>query len=94
MPDLGESEACQAVDAAVFAAADLKAMTGKKRGELLRTWYNLVHGAQKSLAAIITAENGKTMSEALGEVTYAADFIDWFAGAAPRIDGSVRLIRK
>lgn len=94
VPDLGETEARQAVDAAVPAAVELKKTTGKRRGQLLREWYNLVRGAQNDLASIITAENGKTIAEALGEVTYAADFIDWFAGAAPRTDGSVGPILK
>lgn len=66
-------------------------MTGKKRGELLRTWYGLVKAAQEDLANIITLENGKTIGEARGEVSYAADFIDWFAGEAPRIDSCVSL---
>ena len=65
-------------------------MTGKNRGELLRRWYTLVDEAQDDLAAIVTAENGKTLAEARGEVRHAADFLEWFAGAAPRIDGTVR----
>ena len=89
MPDLGEPDASLAVDAATRAAVELKAMTGKKRGELLKAWYSLVQAAREDLASVITAENGKTIAEARGEVTYASDFIDWFAGEAPRIDGAV-----
>jgi len=64
-------------------------MTGKARGELLLRWYSLVVEATEDLAAIITAENGKTLVEAQGEVAYAAGFLSWFAGAAPRVEGSV-----
>lgn len=82
-----------AVNGAIWAAAELKVMTGKKRGELLRAWYDLVKAAQEDIASVITLENGKTIAEARGEVSYAADFIDWFAGEAPRIDGCVSLAR-
>jgi succinate-semialdehyde dehydrogenase/glutarate-semialdehyde dehydrogenase len=64
-------------------------MTGKAKSELLLKWHTLVIDAAEDLAAIITAENGKTLAEAHGEVMYAADFLYWFAGAAPRMDGSV-----
>ena len=89
MPDLGEAECIEAVNGATKAASELRGMTGKTRGELLRNWFNLARQAQEDLAKIITSENGKTLAEARAEVTYAIDFIDWFAGAAPRIDGSV-----
>ena len=64
-------------------------MTGKERGEILRRWYDLVLAASEDLASIITFENGKTMAEAKGEVTYAADFLNWFSAEAPRLDGHV-----
>jgi succinate-semialdehyde dehydrogenase/glutarate-semialdehyde dehydrogenase len=56
---------------------------------MLRRWFDLITQNQEDLATIITAENGKPTAEAKGEVVYAADFADWFAGAAPRIEGSV-----
>ena len=52
-------------------------------------WFSLMTEAKDDLASITAAENGKTLAEARGEVSYAADFLSWFAGAAPRIDGSV-----
>lgn len=64
-------------------------MTGKHRGQLLREWFRLILQAKDDLADIITTENGKTISEARGEVSYAADFVDWYAGAAPRVQGTV-----
>lgn len=48
--------------------------------------------ASEDLAAIITAENGKVLAEARGEVKYAADFLDWFAGEAGRIRGEVSIL--
>jgi succinate-semialdehyde dehydrogenase/glutarate-semialdehyde dehydrogenase len=67
----------------------LKKMTGKERGELLRNWFNLMMAAREDLATIISVENGKTLVESRGEVIYAADFLEWFSGAAPRINGTV-----
>ncbi|CAI4215833.1 unnamed protein product [Parascedosporium putredinis] len=89
VPDLGETETTTAVNGAIQAAAQLKLLTGKQRGQLLRNWHRLVQQAQEDIATVITLENGKTLAEARGEVAYANDFIDWFAGAAPRIDGAV-----
>lgn len=68
----------------------LSLMTGKQRGQLLREWLRVVMQAKDDLADIITTENGKTIAEAQGEVSYAADFIDWYASAAPRVEGMVR----
>jgi succinate-semialdehyde dehydrogenase/glutarate-semialdehyde dehydrogenase len=67
----------------------LKQLTSKERGALLRRWYDLIISARDDLAAIITAENGKPLMEAQGEVTYAADFLDWFSGVGRRMDGMV-----
>jgi succinate-semialdehyde dehydrogenase / glutarate-semialdehyde dehydrogenase len=89
LPDLGPEKCIDAIDGAVRAALGLRKMTGKARGELLMRWFSLVTEATEDLAAIITAENGKTLAEARGEVAYAADFLNWFSGAARRIDGSV-----
>ncbi|KAH8692217.1 aldehyde dehydrogenase domain-containing protein [Talaromyces proteolyticus] len=89
VPDLDEKQCTEAVDAAVKAAVQLKNMTGKQRAEILRRWFNLLHESRDDLATIITAENGKPLAEARGEVVYASDFVDWFAGEATRIDGTV-----
>ncbi|KAH8894633.1 aldehyde dehydrogenase [Thozetella sp. PMI_491] len=89
VPDLGEAECAAAVVGATGAFAQLKALTGKQRGELLRNWFTLVKKSEEELAALITGENGKPLGEARGEVAYALSFIDWFAAEAPRVDGSV-----
>ncbi|GKU05306.1 unnamed protein product [Fusarium langsethiae] len=61
--------------------------TGASRGALLRKWYDLVLANQEDLAKILSLENGKTYSEALGEVIYSASFISWFAEEATRSYG-------
>lgn len=47
---------------------------------MLRRWYDLMVSHSDALAAIITAESGKPLAEAAGEISYSAAFIDWFAG--------------
>lgn len=89
MPDLDQDACDEAINGALHAGIALKRMTGKAKSELLLKWHTLVIEAADDLAAIITAENGKTLTEARGEVTYAADFLHWFAGAAARTDGHV-----
>ncbi|MEK5756961.1 aldehyde dehydrogenase family protein, partial [Acinetobacter variabilis] len=52
-------------------------------------WYNLMLEQKENLAQILTAEQGKPLAEARGEIGYAASFIRWFAEQARRIDGEV-----
>jgi succinate-semialdehyde dehydrogenase/glutarate-semialdehyde dehydrogenase len=54
---------------------------------MLRKWYDLVMENSDDLATIITLENGKPLADAKGEVTYAANFFEWFSEEAPRIYG-------
>ncbi|KAI5457105.1 Aldehyde/histidinol dehydrogenase [Mariannaea sp. PMI_226] len=61
--------------------------TGTSRGALLRKWYDLIIANKDDLATILSLENGKTLSEAAGEVVYAANFISWFAEEATRSYG-------
>jgi succinate-semialdehyde dehydrogenase/glutarate-semialdehyde dehydrogenase len=89
--DLNESHCLQAIKAAVSIVPILKTLTGKERGRLLRKWFNLIIQHEEDLAMIITAENGKTIAEAKGEVTYAADFVDWYASSALHVSGSVSI---
>lgn len=90
VPDLDEAACSTAVQQAQVAFKELSALSGKKRGQLLRAWYNLVTDAKADLATIISTENGKPRNEAEGEVAYASDFIDWYSGAATRVEGTVR----
>ena len=92
LPDVNEKQCLRAINTAVLAQDELSSLTGKERGYHLRQWHNLIVDHADELATIIAAENGKPITEAKGEVAYAASFVDWFAGAAPRIEGSVRIL--
>uniref|UniRef100_A0A8H7MZT4 Aldehyde dehydrogenase domain-containing protein n=1 Tax=Bionectria ochroleuca TaxID=29856 RepID=A0A8H7MZT4_BIOOC len=61
--------------------------TGKSRGALLRKWHDLIMANAEDIGTILSLENGKTISEAKGEVVYAASFIAWFAEEATRSYG-------
>ena len=87
--DLGAAETRKAVDAAAAAQKEWAARTAKERAMLMRAWYDLIMGNQEDLAGIITAEMGKPLAEAKGEVAYGASFIDWFAEEGRRITGDI-----
>jgi succinate-semialdehyde dehydrogenase / glutarate-semialdehyde dehydrogenase len=87
VPNMGHQEAEIAVTAAHEAFPAWCAKTGKERASLLRNWFNLIMAHQDDLARLMTAEQGKPLSEAKGEVAYAASFIEWFAEEAKRIYG-------
>ena len=59
----------------------------RDRAGILRKWFNLMMAAQEDLAQILTAEQGKPLAEARGEVAYGASYIEWFAEEAKRIYG-------
>lgn len=65
------------------------ARTAKDRAMLMRAWYNLIMENQEDLAQILTAEMGKPLAEARGEIAYGASFIDWFAEEGRRVSGDV-----
>lgn len=89
VPDLGAAETEWAIEAADNALADWKALTGKDRGALLRSWFNLIMANQEDLARIMTAEQGKPLAESRGEIAYAASFVEWFAEEAKRVYGDI-----
>jgi len=64
-------------------------MTGKERGAILRRWFDLMMANQDDLAAILTAEQGKPLAEAKGEIAYGASFVEFFAEEAKRVYGDV-----
>lgn len=66
-----------------------KAKTALQRADILWAWFDLIQEHKESLAYILTAEQGKPLAEARGEIGYAASFIRWFAEQARRIDGDV-----
>ncbi|RTF67036.1 NAD-dependent succinate-semialdehyde dehydrogenase [Serratia marcescens] len=89
IPLVSEEETQQAIAAAQRAQNDWKQLTAKQRSALLLAWADKVLAAQEDLAQLMTAEQGKSLAEARGEVTYAASFITWFAEEAKRVDGAV-----
>jgi succinate-semialdehyde dehydrogenase/glutarate-semialdehyde dehydrogenase len=87
LPDLGASDTRRAIEAANAAWPAWKAKTGKERANILRNWFNLIMANQEDLAVILTAEQGKPLAEARGEIAYGASFIEWFAEEAKRVYG-------
>ncbi|MEM9634063.1 MAG: NAD-dependent succinate-semialdehyde dehydrogenase [Pseudomonadota bacterium] len=76
-----------AISAAQSAQRNWAARTGKERASVLRRWFELMVEHADDLAAILTAEMGKPLAEAKGEILYGASFIEWFAEEAKRIYG-------
>ncbi|OSM99572.1 NAD-dependent succinate-semialdehyde dehydrogenase [Lonsdalea populi] len=79
----------QAIDAAEKALSSWRQRTGKERAAVLLEWARLIRENQADLAALLTAEQGKSLAEASGEIGYANAFIEWFAEEAKRVEGSV-----
>lgn len=89
VPRMGAADTEQAVTAAATAFPAWKRLTAHDRGRRLARWCELVRAASDDLATLITAEGGKPLSEARGEVAYAAGFLEWFAEEARRAYGDV-----
>jgi succinate-semialdehyde dehydrogenase/glutarate-semialdehyde dehydrogenase len=87
VPRLGRTETSGAIDAANAALPAWRAKTGKERAAILRRWYELMVENADDLAVIMTTEQGKPLTEARGEVVYAASFLEWFGEEAKRIYG-------
>ena len=83
---LGADHARQAVDAAQAAFPAWAATLPQERGRLLRRWYEEIVAHREDLAHIMTAEQGKPLSEARGEIDYAASFVEFYAEEARRPD--------
>lgn len=85
----GKSETEQAIAAAQRAFPAWRAKTAKQRAEILTRWYQLIIENKSWLGQLMTAEQGKPLKEAEGEVEYAASFIQWFAEQAKRANGEI-----
>ena len=83
---LGADAATQAVDAAARALPAWKALLPQERAERLRAWHGLILEARDDLALIMTLEQGKPLPESLGEIAYAASFVEWYAEEAKRLN--------
>ena len=89
LPDFGKEETSAAIEAAFAAQKDWAARTGKERAAVLRKWFDLMVANADDLGMILTAEMGKPLAEAKGEILYGASFIEWFAEEAKRIYGDI-----
>ena len=87
VPDLTRADAARAIAAADVARKEWAARTGKERAAVMRKWFDLCMANVDDLGAILTAEMGKPLAEAKGEVAYGASFIEWFGEEAKRIYG-------
>ncbi|HZQ72500.1 MAG TPA: NAD-dependent succinate-semialdehyde dehydrogenase [Burkholderiales bacterium] len=89
VPEMGAAETRRAIEAAERAWPAWRGKTAKERAAILRKWFELMMAAQEDLAQILTAEQGKPLAEARGEIAYGASFIEWFAEEAKRAYGDV-----
>jgi succinate-semialdehyde dehydrogenase/glutarate-semialdehyde dehydrogenase len=89
VPDCGAAETRRAIAAADAALPAWRSLLAKERSAILRKWFDLMVANADDLAAILTAEQGKPLAEAKGEILYGASFIEWFAEEAKRIYGDV-----
>jgi succinate-semialdehyde dehydrogenase/glutarate-semialdehyde dehydrogenase len=87
LPEMGADETAAAIDAAYKVQPAWAARPAKDRSVLLRKWFDLIVANADELAAILTAEMGKPLAEARGEILYAASYVEWYAEEAKRING-------
>ncbi len=85
--NLGPVDCHNAIVAADKAWGPWRSKTAKERGAVMMKWFHLIHQHADDLARIMTAEQGKPLAEARGEVVYGASFIEWFAEEAKRVYG-------
>ncbi len=89
VPDIGPEGARLAIEAASRAFHPWRGLLAKERSTILRRWFDLITENTEALARLMTAEQGKPLAEARGEVTYGAAFVEFFAEEAKRIYGEV-----
>ncbi|MDN6874003.1 NAD-dependent succinate-semialdehyde dehydrogenase [Pseudomonas citronellolis] len=89
VPLMGGVETVRAIEAADAALEGWRAKTAKERAQVLRRWFELLLEHEDDLARLMTFEQGKPLHEALGEIRYAASFVEWFAEEGKRIYGDV-----
>jgi succinate-semialdehyde dehydrogenase/glutarate-semialdehyde dehydrogenase len=87
VPRMGAEETRHAIAAADRALPGWRGKTAKERAQVLRRWFDLMMANQEDLAALMTAEQGKPLTESRGEIAYAAAFIEWFGEEGKRVYG-------
>lgn len=85
--DLSRKDVARAIEAARVAQKEWASRTAKERSVILRRWFDLMVEHQDDLATILTAEMGKPLAEAKGEIAYGASFVEYFAEEAKRVYG-------
>ena len=89
VPNMGAVETAEAIEAAGRAQPEWAALTAKERAIILRRWHDLIMTHQNDLALLMTNEQGKPLTEAAGEIAYAASYVEWFAEEAKRLYGTI-----
>lgn len=84
-----ESDVIAAIEAATVAQVSWGRLPAPDRARVLRRWYELILEHEEGLAALLTAEQGKPLAEALGEIRYGASFVEWYAEESKRMYGDV-----
>ncbi|MGE3230404.1 MAG: NAD-dependent succinate-semialdehyde dehydrogenase [Hyphomicrobium sp.] len=87
VPNLGAAETVKAIDSAEAALPAWSKRTAKERAQIMKRWFDLVIADTEPLAQLMTAEQGKPLTESRGEVVYGASFIEWFAEEGKRAYG-------
>lgn len=88
VPNMGATEAQQAIAAAQAALPQWRSQSANHRSKILRNWFDLIQQNRETLAQILSTELGKPISEARGEIDYGASYIEWYAEEAKRIYGN------
>jgi len=89
VPALGAGETRSAIEAANRAWPAWRGLLAKERSAILRRWFDLIAAHGEDLARLMTAEQGKPLAEARGEVAYGNSFVEWFAEEGKRVYGDV-----
>ena len=83
---LDAAQTTRAVDAAARAFPAWRGLLPQQRANILRNWFELIMAAKDDLALLMTLEQGKPLKESLGEIDYAASFVEWYAEEAKRLN--------
>jgi succinate-semialdehyde dehydrogenase / glutarate-semialdehyde dehydrogenase len=89
VPDCGRAETARAIEAAEAALPAWRAKTAKERGKLLHKLADVIEANVEPLGTLLTMEQGKSLTEAKGEVAFSAAYVRWFAEEAQRVYGDV-----
>jgi len=89
VPLVSAEDVTHAINAANAAWPTWRSSSAEHRGRCLKRWYQLILEHKDDLATIMTSEQGKPLTEAVGEINYAASYVEWFAEEALRVQGEV-----